>query len=200
MTIIDPYRHLVCRWLPGLITGIIIGVHLLAEPAFAADETGGWRSTYDEIMRWVNFGIFAFVIVKFTRKPLVDFLNSRKTEVAEEIHQVERQKRQADEAVAKIVDQLAQSSQRLEEIKARIVDQGERRKHRIITEAKEESDMLINAAQVKIRGQIANARNRLRSEIIDEAIDMALKRLPTEVTPADDTQMVNDYLKQALPE
>ena len=68
------YRRFLFRWLPF----ILLSLHLLAIPAFAAGETGGWRSTYDEIMRWLNFGIFVLVIVKFARIPLANFLKGRK--------------------------------------------------------------------------------------------------------------------------
>lgn len=189
-------RTLVCRFLPCML----IIFYLLIDPAFAAEETSAWRSTYDEVMRWVNFAIFVLVIVKYARKPLADFLNGRKEEVAEEIEQVDSQKRQAEEAVEKVAAQLDQSSRRLEEIKSRIVNQGENRKAQIIAEAQAESEIMLTASKGKIKGQIANARHRLRAEMIDKAIDLALKRLPQEITASDSANMVNNYLKQALPE
>lgn len=192
----DHYRRFFLHWLPF----IVFCLHLLVSPAFAAGEVDGWRSTYDEIMRWLNFGIFAFVIVKFARAPLADFLKGRKEEVADEINQVETRKQRAEEDVQGIVQQLEESSRRLEEIKARIVSQGEKRKEQIITDARSESEIMLNATKGKIKGQIANAKDRLRSEIIDEAIDMALKRLPDEMTDQDNENIVNEFFKQALPD
>ena len=191
----DQYRRFFFRWLPF----IALSLHLLAIPALAAGETDGLRSTYDEIMRWLNFGIFVLVIVKFARVPLANFLEGRKEEVADEIKQVEVQKQRAEKEVQGIIQQLEDSSSHLKEIKARIVSQGERRKQQIIDDARSESEMMLNASKVKIEGQIVNARERLRSEMIDEAIDMALKRLPDEITDQDNTDFVNEYLKQALP-
>jgi len=192
----DHYRRFFFRWLPF----IIFSLPLLISPAFAAGEAGGWRSIYDEIMRWLNFSIFVLVIIKFARVPLVDFLKGRKEEVADEIKQVETQKQRAEEDVQGIVQQFEESSRHLEKIKTRILNQGERRKQQIITDARSESEMMLNASKINIKGQIANARDRLRFEIIDEAIDMALKRLPNEITDQDNAKIVNDYFQQAMPD
>ena len=190
----DHYRRFLFRWLPF----IIFSLPLLVSPAFAAGEAAGWRSTYDEIMRWLNFSIFVLVIVKFARVPLVDFLKGRKEEVADEIKQVETQKQRTEEDVQGIVQQFEESSRRLEEIKERILSQGEQRKQQIIDNARSESEMMLNASKVNIKGQIANARDRLRFEIIDEAIDMALKRIPDEITDRDNAKIVSEYLQQAM--
>ena len=192
----DHYRRFFFRWLPF----IIFSLPLLISPAFAAGEAGGWRSIYDEIMRWLNFSIFVLVIIKFARVPLVDFLKGRKEEVADEIKQVETQKQRAEEDVQGIVQQFEESSRHLEKIKTRILNQGERRKQQIITDARSESEMMLNASKINIKGQIANARDRLRFEIIDEAIDMALKKLPDEITDQDNAKIVNDYFQQAMPD
>lgn len=192
------YRLLDRRLLLFILPCILMATSLMTGPVFAAEEGVGWRSTYDEIMRWVNFAIFVFVIVKFSRKPLVDFLNGRKEEVADEIEQVEKKKDEAQKAVDEINQQLQHSTNRLEEIKARIIKRGEQRKEEIIAEAKSESELMLSASKAKIKGQIANAQNHLRSEMIDQAIDLALKRLPAEITPADDARLVNDFLEQAL--
>ena len=190
----DHYRRFFFHWLPF----IIFSLPLLISPAFAADEAGGWRSIYDEIMRWLNFSIFVLVIVKFARTPLVDFLKGRKEEVADEIKQVETQKKRAEGDVQGIVQQFEESSRHLEKIKTRILNQGERRKEQIIADARSESEMMLNASKVNIKGQIANARDRLRFEIIDEAIDMALKKLPDEITDQDNAKIVNEYLQHAM--
>ncbi len=192
------YRQVFFRWLPG----VFLCLHGLILPAFGADgtaEAGGWRSTYDEVMLWINFGIFVLVIVKFGRAPLLAFLKGKKEEVADEINQVEVKKQQAEDAVQEVKQQLTASSDRLEEIKARIVRQGEKRKARIIARAHAESETMLNSTRTKIEGHIASARERLRVETIDAAISVALKRLPDEITDQDDTLIVDNYLKQAMP-
>jgi len=190
----DHYRRFFFRWLPF----IVFSLHLLISPAFAADDAGGWRPIYDEIMRWLNFSIFVLVIFKFARAPLVDFLKGRKEEVADEIKQVETQKQRAEEDVQGIAQQFEESSRRLEKIKTRILNQGKRHKQQIIAAARSESEMMLNASKINIKGQIASARDRLRFEIIDEAIDMALKKLPDEITDRDNAKIVNEYLKQTM--
>jgi F0F1-type ATP synthase membrane subunit b/b' len=57
---------------------------------------------------------------------------------------------------------------------------------------------MLNSSKTKIEGHLASARERLRIEMIDAAIEMALKRLPDEITARDDSQIVDEYLKQVM--
>ena len=56
-----------------------------AVEVLAAEGGGGWRPTYDIIMRWVNFGILAFIFFKFARRPLKNFLSDKKNEISLQI-------------------------------------------------------------------------------------------------------------------
>ncbi len=52
----------------------VVLMGLISTEAMAAEASGDWRSTYDTVMMWINFGILAFVIVKFGREPMKDVL------------------------------------------------------------------------------------------------------------------------------
>ena len=63
----------------------MVGFYFLGNEALAAEETTSWRSVFDLVMRWLNFGIIAFVLVKYSKTPIKNFLLSRREEVALEI-------------------------------------------------------------------------------------------------------------------
>jgi len=177
------------------ISAALILIIFLAPGALAADQTGGWRPTYDLIMRWLNFVILALVLIKFARRPLIDFLTGKKEEIAHDIQRMEEEKEQAARKVAEAHKKLEDSSIRFENLKERIIRQGENRKQAIITEAQRESKILLEGAKRKIDSQVLQAENTLRSEMIDMAVNLAIERLPGQVTEKDNQKLQDQFLK-----
>ncbi len=70
----------------------------------------------------------------------------------------------------------------------------------IITAAQQQSKMMLKDANRKIKNYFFQAQDKLKAELIDAAIDMALERLPQEISDADNEKFVNEYLVSAQPE
>jgi F-type H+-transporting ATPase subunit b len=162
--------------------------------AQAAESTEDWRPLFDLIMRWLNFAIIAVVLFKFGRKPIKDFLLNRREEIDYQIKKYEQQKEAAAEKVKDATKILNESTDRFEQIRQRIIKDGETKKQQIIEKARQESRMLLEGAQRKIQNQIVEARNVIRSEMIDSAIALAEKRLPDEITAADEQKLTEYYM------
>jgi F-type H+-transporting ATPase subunit b len=176
----------------------VIAVLLLYNPdALAAETTKNWRSTFDLVMRWLNFVIIAFVLVKFGKKPIKDFLANRKQEIDHQITKYEQQKEAAEEKIAEATQMLNNSIARFEKIKKRIVEDGEKKKQQIIEGARQESRILLEGTQQKIENQIREAINLIRSELIDSAIALAEKRLPEEITAVDEQKLLDHFMESA---
>lgn len=173
----------------------LLSLHVTAGVALAAD--GGWRPTYDLVMRWVNFIILVAVIVRYARQPVKTFLQARSIEVRIEIEDLEKQKAKAVSAAAAIRQSLADSEARLAEIKARLLADGERRKEALLEQAEVESAMMLKDAERKIEGLLHKAQATLRGEIVDNAIDLAMERLPREIAPEDHEQLMADFFQVA---
>lgn len=170
---------------------------LCATDALAAETTNNWRPIFDLVMRWVNFVIIAIVLVKFGRKPIKDFLANRKEEIDYRIKKFEKQKKSAEEKIKETTKMLEDSMGRLEKIKQRIVEDGEKRKQQIIAAAQQESRLLLEGTQRKIENQIVEARNLIRSELIESAIALAEKRLPQEITTIDEQKLFDHFMESA---
>ena len=173
----------------------LILVIFLASYSLAADQTGGWRPTYDLIMRWLNFVILALVLIKFARRPLVDFLTGKKKEIAHDLQRLEEEKEQAALKVAEVHKKLEDSNIRLKNLKERIIKQGEKRKQAILDEAQRESKILLDGAKRKIDSQVLQAESTLRSEMIDMAVNVAIERLPGQLTEKDNQKLLDQFLK-----
>ena len=163
--------------------------------AMAAETASGWRSTFDLVMRWVNFVIIAFVLVKFGRKPIKDFLSDRREKIEQQIEKYEHQKEVAIEKIEEATQMLKDSTARFEKIKKRIVEDGEKKKQQIIEEARQESKILLAGTRQKIEYQIVEARNLIRSEMIESAIAQAEQRLPEVITAVDEQKLIDNFME-----
>lgn len=156
------------------------------------------RPMWDLIMRWVNFLILAFVIVKYSRAPIAQFIKEKRAETSLTIKQLEEKKQAAERKIQEGQVLLQTSRDRLALIKERIVAEGRRRKERIIEDARQESRLMLAAAQVRIDSQIRDAANRVRHELIDKATEMAEARLPKLLAEQDHQRLVKRWLDAAV--
>ncbi len=181
----------------GYIVLSLVCLHLLGLEASAADGQDSWRPLFDEIMRWLNFGILAFLLIKFSRVPIKNFFKARREEMVREIKTLENEKQAVLQEIDENLKLLEDRGARFEAIKERIVAQGEKNKQKIIEDAKQESKALLEGAKQKIDSQIIEARNKLRKELIDSAIAIAIERLPSEMTAEDSQKWVDKFLTNA---
>lgn len=165
--------------------------------ALAAETANNWRTTFDLVMRWVNFGIIAFFLVKFGRKPIGDFLASRREAIDKQIKNYEQQKEAAEEKIEEATQMLKDSTVRFEKIKERIIEDGEKKKQQIIEEARQESAILVASARQRIENQIGEARNLIRAEMVESAIALAEQRLPEEITKTDEQELIDQFMQSA---
>ena len=179
------------------IFAVVIGIHLLGSEASAADNSGNWRPVFDLVMRWLNFGIIVFILVKYARTPIKDFLLSRREEVAREIEGIEAQKEEAEKKIQDAVRMLNESEIRFAKIKERIIQEGEKSRQKIIEDAQQESKILLESTKKRLENQLVDAKKTFQSELVDMAISLAMKRLPDEITTEDNQNFTNQFLASA---
>lgn len=178
----------------GLIAGFAV-LLLCSTAALAAETANNWRSTFDLVMRWLNFLIIVFVLVKYGRKPIKDFFSNRRKEIDQQIKKYEQQKEAAVEKIEEANQLLKNSAARFEKIKKRIIKDGEKKKQQIIEDARQESMLLLQGTRRKLENQILEARNLIRSELIDAAVSLAEKKLPQEITAIDEQKLLDQFME-----
>lgn len=177
-----------------LLPVIAVVLLLMHTPAFAAESSADWRPTYDIIMRWVNFFILMFLIYRYGRHPVKNFLMDRKKQVSKELDKLEEHKKQLENQIEENRQELQESTKRFEKIKSRIIEEGRRKRQEIIDQANEQSRKLLEAEKKKATNRIAQARRQLLEETADQASAIAFDMLPNELTDEDHRNMLNLYL------
>jgi len=186
----------VCGWL------LWIFMCTAAADAFGAEAAAGWRPTYDLVMRWLNFLILIVLFFKYARKPLVAFLKGKSKQIEENIKAIEKEKDAIQDRVDALLEKQEQSRERLRGIKERIVSQGKLKKQKIIDDAKMESQLLLESAHRRMTYEIAAARDRLQAALVDQAIELAIKNIPQQMTEHDTQQALQSSIDNinTLPE
>jgi len=164
---------------------------MMAAEAFASENGNNWRPTYDLIMLWVNFLIFGFIIYKYGRKPLANFLRSQQDEIGEKLGRLEAERTKIQAEIEQTRKSLEECEGLFQDIKEKIVREGERKKQEIIDKAQTECAYMMEAAKLKIGNKIMRAKERFKTELVDAAVDLALERIPQLITDEDNEKMLN---------
>ncbi len=176
---------------------LFLMLHLASSEAIAADEGAGWRPVFDLVMRWINFLILAFLLIKFLRLPLKNFLEGKKEDIAAEIEELETHKEQMLRQIDQNRQQIENSKERLSQLKETIIAQGEKNKVKIIADAERESKILLESAKKKIESRISDAQQLLKAELVDDAIALAMKKLPQKITDQDNQKFIEAFIDSA---
>jgi len=172
-------------------------LHLSSYEALAADSANDWRPMFDLVMRWVNFLILAFLLIKFSRLPIKSFLAGKKEEIALEIEALESDKNQMLLKIDASRKKIENSKERLSQLKKTIIAQGEKNKIKIIEDAERESKILLLSAKQKIESRISDAREVIKLELVDEAIALAMQKLPERITDQDYQKFIDAFIESA---
>ena len=190
-------KYISLLWLQRVALACSLILTIWVANAWAGDGFEFTRETYDLIMKWVNFIILAVVIIKYASRPIANFLDDRKNEVATVISRLESKKQAAKEKLAEYQRRLTASKNRLEEIQNRIVAEGEARKAQLIAEAENDSRIMIDATRVRIDHMFRETQSRIASELVDAAAQIALTQLPSLITADDHERMIHNWLEAA---
>lgn len=177
------------------LIAIVLSLHFLGHDALAAEKSSSWRPIYDLILRWINFGIIVFLIVKYGKTPLMNFLRGQKDKLAQEINRLENEEEDVKAKIKETLKTVDESEIRFSELKDRIVQQGKKKKTEIIESAQNQSKMMLEDAKRRINTYFLQAKNEFRAELIDRAVNMALKQLPGEITPEDNEKFTRVFVE-----
>ena len=181
-----------------VIIGLIITALLLpAWPALASDSsTANWRPTYDLIMMWVNFVILAAVLIKLLRKPLKNFFATQRQTLASQIEKLEAEKKKADDDIRAIRLKLERQRDHFDTVRNRIIAQGEKQCDVIIEQARQQAKLMMTATKQRISANLREANTALKEEIVETAVMIATKTLPTIIDAKDNQKWVERFVEQ----
>lgn len=183
-----------------LIIGLLAAAFVLGSAGllYAASGEGSLSPAKLKDFGWrvMNFAALMIILVKFLKKPLANALSSRRQAIADQFEdlserraEVEKKYRLSEEKLGKIDEQL---NMILENAKV----QAEVESKRIIEDANRAAEDIKRKAQMSIQFELSEARQRLQSEVADQATAMAEALIVQNLQDADQNKLIEDYLEK----
>lgn len=147
----------------------------------------------------INFGIFAFVLVRYGRKPLVEALAKRKKTIMADIDAATKLRDEAEDRLEEFEGKLDTVEDRLELLIKEHAEQAAREKDRIVAEAVEVRVRLRRDAEFRIEQELKAAKEQLLREAVHGAVLAAEKLIEARVTAADLDRVAEEYLMTVGP-
>jgi F-type H+-transporting ATPase subunit b len=165
---------------------------LLALPAYASDQSADSLQSF--IWPAVNLVILLAVLVYFARKPLQAYFEKRRSDIAGELQSSADELATAESTYAKWQRRMIDLEGELDEIRATSRQRAEAERERIIQDARATAERIRNDATAAVELELRRAREILREEATQLAIELAGERLSREVTEADRDRLIDEFI------
>ncbi|MCF8055691.1 MAG: ATP synthase F0 subunit B [Desulfocapsa sp.] len=172
------------------------------DPHAAAPDGGGHavknslspEKLKDLGFRVMNFIVLLIILVKFGAKPIANGLGARRTQIREEIEDLEIKKVEAERAYKQFSDKLESVEKDVETIVEKAVAQAEVEKARIIAAAEKSAEDIKRSAEMVIANEITGAKRSLKVNATEQAAVMAEELIVQNLTSDDQVKIIEDYL------
>ena len=169
-----------------------------AGPAPSADDGGGAHdeSLWPQIGKIVNFAILIGTVVYFARKPLSEYLATRRAQVRSDLVAAEEMTKSAAAQIAQTDARLQALPAELEALKARGHQEIAGEEKRIRELAEVERARLLEQASREIEQRTRVARRELVEHAASLAVGVARTKIREQITEADQSRLVDRYLAE----
>jgi F-type H+-transporting ATPase subunit b len=179
---------------------ILLAVIALVTPslAFAAAEEEAHAASGFSALLWpiLNFIVLCGTLYYFLNKPFSTYLNDRSTSIRKDLVEAAELKASAATQLATIDQKLKALPGELDALRKRGAEETAAEEQRITTAAQAERDRLLDQARREIELQTRLAKREILEHAADLSVQLATERLKQELTPADQSRLVERYLEQ----
>ena len=178
------------------------GDHAAADASHAAGAEGAEEEhaeapgMMETVAKLVNFAILVFILVHFLRRPIANYLVDRRQQIRHALVEAAATRAQASTDLGKIESRLAALPAELEALKARGADEVQAEQARIRALAVTERERVLAQTRREIEQQYRLSRRALVQETAEQAAKIARARIESDMTPADQTRLIDRYLNQ----
>ena len=149
------------------------------------------------IAQMINFTILLFVLKIILYKPILKMLEDRKNRIAE----AEENAASIEKRLEKIEKEREKTISKASDEATKLLEEATKSSSEIITEAHEKAALDIEQVIVKAKDQIAQDREKMRSEIRTELADLVATAMTTiyekKLTKADQEEIIKNTLKSS---
>jgi F-type H+-transporting ATPase subunit b len=168
----------------------------LALPAQASEDS----ATGLQALLWpaVNLVILISVLVYFARQPLRTFFDKRRRDIQSELQTAADQLAEAETTYANWQRRMIDLDRELDEIRETSRQRAEAERERIIEDARATAARIRRDTTAAVELELRRAREILREEAAQLAIELAGERLHREVTDSDRDRLIDEFIARIV--
>ncbi len=174
---------------------ITVYLSLFTGMAFAAGgaEHGEWK---DLIWPGINFAILVFILVKFGRKPIKEFLKKRTELIEKSLKEAGEAKELAREALVEVKERLKNTDREIEGIVNAAKRAGEKEKEALIAEGEKLKIKILEQTEANIAFELQKAKKAIKSEAALAALELAEKQIKEQLGKEGQLSLIDEYIKK----
>jgi F-type H+-transporting ATPase subunit b len=163
--------------------------------AFGAEEEAAHPSLFKEYFwKIINFAILAFILFKFGKKPLQSFLKQRTELIEKTLKEAKDAKEAAEKALKGVEERLKTKDKEVEEILSASKRSGEEARENLIQQSDKLREKILEQARVNIEYELKHAREAIKAEAVEIAIELAEKKLKEKLTKEEQKRLLEESL------
>ncbi len=166
---------------------------------WASEEAAAHHLNWtDFAYRTVAFVILVAILVKLLRKPIINFLNSRREEIQRMLEELELKTVEAQKKNAELQSKMASVEEETNKIVDELIAEGEAERKKIIEAAQRQADYIQQQARIAIQQEVQAARDSLKDEVADLSVSAAEDVLRRNMQPEDQDRLVREFMTMVV--
>lgn len=149
------------------------------------------------IAQMINFGILYFILSKFVFPSIMETLDERAATIRQGVENAELAKTQLQQANQRADGIILDAQHKSQQIIADGTTAGERVRAQIEVEAHTRADEIARQAQQRIAQEEAQAKNALREQVADLAINVAGRVIGESLDTPKQRRLVEEFIAQS---
>ncbi|TAL26118.1 MAG: hypothetical protein EPN94_03820 [Nitrospirae bacterium] len=163
--------------------------------AFASGGEAAHTPLWKEYLwKIINFGVLFFVLFKFGKKPLQDFLKTRTELIEKTLKEAQEAKMLAQKALAEVEERLKVKDKELEEIISSARQSGENEKAKLIEEGGRMKAKILEQAKTNIAYELREAKAAIKAEAVEIAMELAEKKIKDKIGKSEQEMLLEESL------
>ena len=177
-----------------LVGTVLYFAWLTSAWAAEAEEGHHHLNWTDFTYRTVAIVIVLAVLIKLLKKPIANFLTSRREEIQRLLSELEVKIAEARSEQVKAQAKLTSLEEDTRKIINELIAEGEAEKQKIIESANRQAEYIQQQAQVAVQQEIQAARDSLREEAADLSVAAAQDIIQKKMQAEDQQRLVREFM------
>ena len=139
---------------------------------------------------YINFFLFAFILVKVAKKPLSNLLQARKEEYESQFKAAKKEREEADKRLAELNQRMANLNQELSDLKANAQKEAQAEAARIVEQGRVLAEHIKDEAKRVAQAELQKAQKNLNDQVLELVHAQVTEKLKKELGKEEHSRFV----------